>query len=159
MTIAAILKTKGPAVLTVSRSATLADVTTALASHKVGIAVVVSADGDIEGVISERDLIRKIAAHGAAALTMAVEEAMIRNVVTATPRTTVDQAMAVMSAGRFRHLPVLDNGRLVGIISIRNAVAAKVGIQETEVESLRAYVAGDRLGARSPSRQEEEGGG
>jgi CBS domain-containing protein len=69
---------------------------------------------------------------------------MTRNVVTASPGTTVEQAMAVMSAGRFRHLPILDKGALVGIISIRDAVGAKVGIQETEVESLRAYVTGQR---------------
>lgn len=146
MTIAAILKTKGPDVLTVGRTATLGDVTVALAERRVGIAVVVGPAGAVEGVISERDLIRKLAAHGAAALALPVEEAMTRNVVTASPSTTIDQAMAVMSAGRFRHLPVLDNGALVGIVSIRDTVGAKVGIQETEVESLRAYVAGQRGG-------------
>ncbi len=146
MTIASILKTRGSNVVSVSRTATLAEVTVALADRRVGIAVVIGPDGVLEGVISERDVIRKLAAHGAAALPMAVEEAMTCNVITASPATTVDQAMAVMSAGRFRHLPVLDNGAVVGIVSIRDAVAAKVGIQETEVESLRAYVAGQRGG-------------
>lgn len=146
MTIASILKTRGSNVVTVGRTNTLAEVTVALADRRVGIAVVVDTGGVLEGVISERDLIRKLAAHGAAALTMTVEEAMTRNVITASPGTTIEQAMAVMSAGRFRHLPVLDNGAVVGIVSIRDAVAAKVGIQETEVESLRAYVAGQRGG-------------
>ena len=146
MTIAAILKVKGPDVLSVSRNDTLADVTVALAERRVGIAVVLGPEGALQGVISERDLIRKLAAHGPAALAMTVEETMTRNVVTASPGTTIDQAMAVMSAGRFRHLPVLDSGRVVGIVSIRDAVSAKVGIQETEVESLRAYVTGQRGG-------------
>jgi CBS domain-containing protein len=144
MTIAAILKNKGADVLTVGRTATLSEVTVALAQRRVGIAVVVGPGGAVEGVVSERDLIRKLAAHGAAALAMTAEETMTRNVVTASPGTTVEQAMAVMSAGRFRHLPILDKGALVGIISIRDAVGAKVGIQETEVESLRAYVTGQR---------------
>ena len=146
MTIAAILRNKGSDVLTVGRKATLSEVTVALAQRRVGIAVVLGPEGALEGVISERDLIRKLAAHGAEALAMTVEETMTRNVVTASPGTTLDQAMAVMSAGRFRHLPVLEGGALVGIVSIRDAVAAKVGIQETEVESLRAYVAGQRGG-------------
>lgn len=146
MTIASILKIKGSDVVTVGRTATLSEVAVALADRRVGIAVVLGPEGALEGVISERDLIRKLAAHGAAALDMTVDEAMTRNVVTASPGTTVDQAMAVMSAGRFRHLPVLDNGALVGIVSIRDAVGTKVGIQETEVESLRAYVSGQQRG-------------
>ena len=146
MTIASVLKAKGSDVLTVARTATLSEVSVALAERRVGIAVVLSPEGVLEGVISERDLIRKLAAHGPAALEMKVEDTMTRNVVTASPGTTLDQAMAVMSAGRFRHLPVLDKGVLVGIVSIRDAVGAKVGIQETEVESLRAYVAGQQRG-------------
>ena len=146
MTIASVLKAKGSDVLTVGRTATLSEVTVALAERRVGIAVVLSPEGVLEGVISERDLIRKLATHGPAALEMKVEDTMTRNVVTASPGTTLDQAMAVMSAGRFRHLPVLDKGALVGIVSIRDAVGAKVGIQETEVESLRAYVAGQQRG-------------
>ena len=146
MTIASVLRNKGSDVLTVRRTATLAEVIVALADRRVGIAVVLSPEGVLEGVISERDVIRKLAAHGAAALALTVDETMTRNVVTASPSTTIDQAMAVMSAGRFRHMPVLDNGVLVGIVSIRDAVGTKVGIQETEVESLRAYVAGQQRG-------------
>ena len=141
MTAAAILKRKGPDVLTVSHNAPLSEVAAGMAARGVGLVVVLGPTGELEGVISERDVIRRLAAHGPAALAMPVDQVMVRNVVTATPRTTVDEAMAMMTVGGFRHLPVLNKGALVGIISIRDVVRAKVDMNETEVECLRAYVA------------------
>lgn len=151
MTIAAILKTKGSHVVTISRTATLAEVTATLASRGIGLVVVLSSSGVLDGVVSERDVIRRLAAHGPVALTMTAEQTMTRGVTTASPRTTIDQAMSMMTLGNFRHLPVMDNGTLVGLISMRDVVRAKVGVVETEVQSLRAYVAGDYVatGTRS----------
>lgn len=143
MTVAAILRSKGAEVASVGRSATLSDVLALLAARGIGLVVVIGAEGQLEGVLSERDVIRRLAAHGPVALSMTAEQAMTRNVVVTSPRTTVDQAMAIMNAGGFRHLPVMDKGGLVGIISIRDVVRAKVLMQETEVQSLRGYVAGD----------------
>ncbi len=143
MTIAAILKSKGSSVVSVNPSATLGEVATVLARQSVGLVVVLGAEGALEGVVSERDVIRRLATDGPWALNMSVEQAMTRNVITITPRASVDEAMAIMTAGNFRHLPVVDKGDLVGLISIRDVVRAKVVIQETEVQSLRAYVAGE----------------
>ena len=141
MTLAAILKNKGPDVFTVTRGATLAEVAAGLAARGVGFAVVLGTGNLLEGVISERDVIRRLAAHGPMAMALPVEQVMTRGVITATPRTTVDQAMALMTAGGFRHLPVMNKGELVGVISIRDVVRAKLDMNETEVECLRAYVA------------------
>jgi CBS domain-containing protein len=143
MTVAAILKRKGSEVVTIAPNATLAEVAAALSARGVGLVAVLGPGGMLEGVISERDVMRLLAQHGPAALNMSVDETMTRNVITASPRTSVDQAMAIMTAGGFRHLPVVSNGMLLGIISIRDVVRAKVEIQETEVECLRAYVACD----------------
>lgn len=143
MTIAAILKSKGSSIVAVDGSSTLAEVATVLAERGIGLVVVLGAGGVLEGVISERDVIRRLAADGPWALSVTVQQVMTRKVVTTSSRTTVDEAMEIMTIGGFRHLPVMDNGVLTGIISIRDVVRAKVGIQETEVRSLRAYVAGE----------------
>jgi CBS domain-containing protein len=86
--------------------------------------------------------VRSLAANGARALEMTVGQLMTRTLKTATPATTVGEAMTMMTAGRFRHLPVLDNGALVGLVSIGDVVRAKILQQEAEVDGLRAYVAG-----------------
>ncbi len=141
MTLAGIIRRKGSQVVTVNRSATLADVAAALTARSIGAVVVVGADGTLEGVISERDVLRKLAEHGAAAMLMSVEQTMTRKVVIATPDTTMDEAMAMMTLGRFRHLPVVENGKLAGIISVRDVVRAQVDINQSEVQMLRACLA------------------
>ena len=141
MTVAAILRRKSGETVTVTSGMTLADVATTLSEHRIGAAPVM--DGlQLAGIVSERDLVHCLARHGAAALDMPVAEAMSRAVQTATPNTTVPEAMAAMTAGRFRHLPVLEDGRMVGIISIGDVVKARLDDQAHEVESLRAYVSG-----------------
>ena len=149
MTLSGILKRKGSEVVTVGRTATLAEVAVALAERTIGLVVVLGASGALEGVISERDLIRKLAEHGPSALTMSVEQAMTRGVVTATPNTTMDQAMGLMTAGGFRHLPVMESGKLAGIISIRDVVRAQFDINQFEVATMRAYLANEYVAARS----------
>ena len=141
MTVAAILRHKTGETVTATTGMTLAEVATLLSHHRIGAAPVMDS-GHLAGIISERDLVQCLSRHGAAALDLPVSEAMSRAVQTATPATTVPEAMAAMTAGRFRHLPVLEDGRMVGIISIGDVVKARLDEQANEVESLRAYVSG-----------------
>ena len=141
MTVAAILRHKSGETVIVTPAMTLAEVATTLSQHRIGAAPVM--DGThLAGIVSERDLVHCLARHGAAALDLPVAEAMSRTVQTATPQTTVPEAMAQMTAGRFRHLPVMEDGRMAGIISIGDVVKARLDDQAHEVESLRAYVSG-----------------
>jgi CBS domain-containing protein len=142
MTVAAILKHKGYDVASVRPSATVNEVARLLSGRRIGGVVVQDAAEQLVGILTERDIVHAIARHGAAALEMAAAQLMTRSVNTATLRTTVDEAMGMMTAGRFRHLPVIDHGALAGIISIGDVVKARIGQQEQEVDSLKAYVAG-----------------
>jgi CBS domain-containing protein len=142
MTIAAILKHKGYDVATVRPDLPVADVTRLLAGRRIG-AVVVQGEGEaLLGILSERDIVSCLAAHGARALELTAGQLMTRDVRTATPDTTVDKAMSIMTEGRFRHLPVLEHGMLHGIVSIGDVVKARINQQDCEVDSLKAYVAG-----------------
>ncbi len=141
MTVAAILRNKSGKTVSVTPRMTLAEVASILTQHRIGAAPVL--DGTrLAGIVSERDLVHCLARHGAAALDLPVAEAMSRTVQTATPQTTVPEAMAQMTAGRFRHLPVMDGGQMSGIVSIGDVVKARLDEQAHEVESLRAYVSG-----------------
>jgi CBS domain-containing protein len=139
--IAAILRHKQGEIITVSPSAPLSEVVALLATHRIGAAPV-SGGGGLDWIISERDIIRALAQHGAGALTLKVGDTMTRSVQTTTPDATVEQAMAAMTAGRFRHLPVMEQGRMTAIISIGDVVKALLTEQAYEVENLRSYVAG-----------------
>jgi CBS domain-containing protein len=136
-----ILRTKGTAVATIAPDATLADATAALRDHGVG-ALVVSRDGTrINGIISERDVVRALAAHGASSLGRDVASAMSTNVTTCRGSDTCDQLMAMMTERRIRHLPVVgDDGGLAGIISIGDVVKARVGQLESENHQLHDYI-------------------
>ena len=142
MTVAAILKQKGPDVAAVRPTTTIADLARMLSERRIGAVVVQDAEEKLLGIISERDIIHAIAAHGPACLPMAAGDLMTRAVRTATPTTTVAEAMELMTTGRFRHLPVVQGGELVGIISIGDVVKARIVQQDHEVDSLKAYVAG-----------------
>jgi CBS domain-containing protein len=138
MTVAAILKHKGSDVAATAPDATVSQVVSQLSRLKIGAVVL----RDTGGIISERDIIHALAANGAHALEMTAGELMTRAVRTVTPQTCVTEAMEMMTTGRFRHLPVVDHGRMVGIISIGDVVKARIMQQETEVDSLKAYVSG-----------------
>ena len=142
MTIAAILKIKGRNVVHVDPTTSIADVAAVLSGQKIGAVLVLDRAGSLQGILSERDIVHGIAANGARALEMTAAQLMTQNITTATPATRVDQAMAMMTTGRFRHLPVVDNGVLVGIISIGDVVKRRIEDQGHEVDSLKAYVAG-----------------
>jgi len=142
MTIAAILKQKGRNVVHVDPSSSITDVVALLASQRIGAVLVLDRAGSLLGILSERDIVSEIAANGARALEMTAAQLMTQNITTATPATRVEEAMALMTAGRFRHLPVVEGGALVGIISIGDVVKRLIEDQSHEVDSLKAYVAG-----------------
>ncbi len=142
MTVAAILKQKGSDVATIPATASIAEVATLLAHRRIGAVLVRDPGGELAGIVSERDIVRALATHGAATMDMTADRLMTRALKTAAPSTTVPEATALMTEGRFRHLPVLDQGRLVGIISIGDVVKARMSQQDHEVDSLKAYVAG-----------------
>jgi CBS domain-containing protein len=140
MTVAAVLKHKGNDVVTVAPSATVKEIAAVITSRRIGAVVVLGADHELAGIVSERDVVKALANHAEAALAMTAADIMTRDVTVASPRTTIDEAMAQMDAGYFRHLPVVDNGAMVGIISVRDVVRAHIQQQEHEVESLKSFV-------------------
>ena len=141
MTVAAILRHKRTDTLVVAPHASLLDVATLLSKHRIGAVPVLDGDA-LAGIVSERDIIHCLARHGAGALDLKVSDAMTHIVQTTTPQTTVEEAMAAMTAGRFRHMPVMEAGRMTGIVSIGDVVKARLDEQANEVDSLRAYVVG-----------------
>ena len=140
MTIGTILKEKGGDVVSVSPSASLPEIAAIIASRRIGAVVVLSESSRLAGIVSERDVVKALAAKGEAALRMTAQDIMTKVVVTATPQTSVNEAMALMDEGYFRHLPVVDNGAMVGIISVRDVVRAHMQHQAQEVDSLKDYV-------------------
>ena len=141
MNVAAILRQKGRAVTTASPSMTLLDVANKLAAKRIGAIVVVGARGEVTGIISERDIIRALSASGPECLTQPISESMTRQVVTCQEADTLDELMAMMTAKRFRHLPVVTDNALVGIISIGDVVKHHVAEVEMEATAMREYIA------------------
>ena len=142
MTIAAILKHKGHQVITTDPAATVARAIEVLIEHRIGSVLVIDRAGQLLGIVSERDIVHCLAANGARTLEMTAGQLMTPVLQVAHPDTTVTQAMAMMTTGRVRHLPVLDQDRLVGLISIGDVVKARIMHQESEVDGLKAYVFG-----------------
>ena len=142
MTIAAILRHKGFEISSIGPTATVAEVADLLTERRIGAVLVLDGAAQLLGIVSERDIIRALAANGAAALEMAAGQLMTRALRVATPQMSIEEAMSVMTAGRFRHLPVVEGGALIGIVSIGDVVKARIMQQEYEVDSLKAYVAG-----------------
>jgi len=139
--IANILKVKGRNVATARPDDTVQEIANRLAQKKIGAIVIVGSAGSVSGIISERDLIRVIAQHGAKALAMPVAEVMTRDVVICTETTPVDEIMEMMTNGRFRHLPVVQDGALMGIVSIGDIVKHHIAEVELEVTAMRGYFA------------------
>lgn len=137
MKIADILATKGPAVHSVLPWRTVADTVRRLDELRVGALLVCDEKHAVRGIVSERDVVRALARHGAALLAMPVSEVMTTGVHTCTPDESVARAMAQMTAGRYRHLPVLDGGALVGMVSIGDLVKHRVREMELETGVLR----------------------
>jgi CBS domain-containing protein len=140
--VSVILGRKGQEVVTVSPHTTLTEVARTLTAERVGALVVTDPDGAVSGMISERDIVRAVAEDGPTALDRPVEKVMTQAVTTCTPTTTVTELAAMMTEGRVRHLPVLDQGRLAGIVSIGDVVKSRIDELATQAESLERYVTG-----------------
>ncbi len=140
--VSAILERKGVAVVTIPRDAVLLAAAEALSRHSIG-ALVVSDDGRaVQGIVSERDVVRAFARFGTAAVKRGVADVMSTDVVTCERETTIDELMAVMSQRRIRHVPVLSDGGLAGIVSIGDIVKLRLDELEVENETLEQYVSG-----------------
>lgn len=140
MTVAVILKHKGGQVETLRPGTTMQQTAALLSSKKIGAAVVVGGQGQVSGVISERDLVNALAQHGAAAMSMPIDNFMTRDVVTCRMTDTADDLMEMMTRGRFRHVPVVEGGRLVGIVSIGDVVKRRIEDSDLERHAMREYI-------------------
>lgn len=140
MTVARILAEKGREVFTTEPHRTLKEVVDLLAQRGVGAVVVADAAMAVLGILSERDVVRVLSQKGAGALADPVSRHMTPKVTTITRESTIDEVMHAMTEGRFRHLPVVEDGRLIGIISIGDVVKRHVMAIETEREALREYI-------------------
>lgn len=142
MLISQILRRKGGEVFTARPDNSVAEVIAELAARGVG-ALVVSADGStISGIVSERDIVRSLASHGPDLLTTPVGQIMTSTVITCDVEATSEELMSLMTRSRFRHVPVVDQGRLIGVVSIGDVVNARVGELENEKEHLESYISG-----------------
>jgi len=139
-TIAMILKGKGSAVETAERTASLNDVLLVLAKKKIGAVVIADDQGGVAGILSERDIVRALAETSADVLQRPVDSVMTRRVVTCEPSMTVDQVLELMTVGRFRHMPVVENAVLCGIVSIGDIVKLKIAEATAEAEALKSYI-------------------
>jgi len=140
MTVKAILAVKGTEVLTIEPTTNLAAAAKVLAERKIGALVVTGPDRRVIGIVSERDIVQDLAAHGAESLDLPLTEVMTRKVMTCSASDTISSVMERMTAGKFRHLPVVEQGRLVGIISIGDVVKYRLHEMEQEQSALRDYI-------------------
>lgn len=141
MSVANILKFKGTNVVTVSPTATMSEALGVLAKHRIGAVVVTSEDGAVKGVLSERDVVRHLAQESSSGFEQPVSCAMTERVVTCGMHDSIEELMEMMTRGRFRHVPVVEDDRLVGIVSIGDVVRRKIEAAELEVVAMREYIA------------------
>jgi len=140
MNVAAILKHKGQQVFTSSPAATLSEIAHILNANKVGSVVIVDDDNRVVGIVSERDIIRAIAEKSASALEQPVEVCMTCEVASCSLDDTLEKLMSEMTARRFRHLPVVEQGRLVGLVAIGDVGKQRIAETEMEAAALRDYI-------------------
>jgi len=140
MTVKAILSAKGTEVLTIEPTTNVAAAAKLLAERKIGALVVTGADRRVVGIVSERAIVQELAAHAAAALALPLTDVRTRKVTTCSVSDTISSVMERMTAGKFRHLPVLDQGRLAGIVSIGDVVKHRLQEMEREQSALRDYI-------------------
>ena len=136
-----ILKKKGDAVVAVEPTDPISKAAQVLHDKRIGAALVQHASGEIVGIISERDIVRGLSRHQDACLSMRVDELMTSPVITCTSSDSIDAVMELMTDRRIRHLPVVDNGTLSGVISIGDVVKQRISEIENESEALKQYIA------------------
>jgi CBS domain-containing protein len=140
MTVSAILSTKGTDVATASPHRTISEIANTLAEMRIGAILITGSDGSVKGIISERDIVRAIAKKGAAALDDSASQHMTSKVITCRRDDLIADVMEEMTKGRFRHMPVVEKERLVGIISIGDVVKHRIAETVAESKSLRDYI-------------------
>jgi CBS domain-containing protein len=142
MNVETILRTKGRAVATIRPDETIGAAVDALISRNIGALVVTEDGGGVDGIISERDIVHALTDRGAGLLSVKVAEVMTRRVITCEPSDTIEKLMAEMTNRRIRHFPVVQDGRLCGIVSIGDVVKNRLDEIEYEARSLRSFIAG-----------------
>ena len=140
MTVKTILSAKGGNVISIEPTATLEIAVRTLAEHRIGALLVLGPDRRVIGILSERDIVRTLAELGAAALAQPLSQVMTRKVVTCSPSETISVIMERMTAGKFRHVPVLEQDQVVGIVSIGDVVKYRLHEMEHELAALRDYI-------------------
>ena len=141
MLVSHILREKGRDVLAISPGATLAEAARVLTKHRIGALIVRDEDGALTGIISERDVVRAVAEEGAAALAFTVDSRMTRDVATCAQTDTIEEIMETMTRCRFRHLPVVEEDSVIGIISIGDVVKMRIAEALREAQALKEYIA------------------
>jgi len=140
MTVKSILSNKGRDVTTIEPTAALEVAIALLAQRRIGALVVLGPERRVVGILSERDIVRVLAEQGPSVLSAPIAQIMTRKVSTCSESDTVSDIMEQMTAGKFRHVPVIDQDRLIGIISIGDVVKYRLGEMERESEALRDYI-------------------
>jgi CBS domain-containing protein len=140
MTVKAILAAKGGDIVTIEPTADLAAAAKLLAARRIGALVISGAGGRLTGILSERDIVRTISEHGAAALQLAVGQVMTRKVATCGENETIASIMERMTVGKFRHMLVVEKGHMVGLVSIGDVVKLRVDKIERDAEAMRDYI-------------------
>lgn len=141
MSVVEILNEKGHDVITAKAGDSVESVSQILAEKKIGAVMIIGGDGDVCGICSERDIVRLIAKHGASALNKNISDCMTKNIIFSEEADSINTVMEKMSEGRFRHLPIMKNNKLVGIISIGDVVKRKIEQVERDAEELKRYIA------------------
>lgn len=141
MSVEIILAQKGRNVVTITPDQTLGEAANTLSRHRIGAAVVTDGQGGVLGIVSERDVVRAVADSGTEALREPVSGHMTSKVVTCNSHTSIGQLMSLMTEGKFRHVPVVEGGRLNGIVSIGDVVKHRLAEIESEHKALRDYIA------------------
>jgi CBS domain-containing protein len=140
MFVSDILAQKGGLVFSVTPGTSVAQISQQLSTRRIGSVLVLDDDSSVAGIVSERDLVRAFASHGAKAMELEARHVMTRDIVTCDPDDSIDQVMGTMTRGRFRHLPVVRHGELLGLVSIGDVVKARLEEAEHETEALKAYI-------------------
>ena len=140
MFVSDILSRKGGLVFTITPGTSVAQISQQLSTRRIGSVLVLDGENAVAGIVSERDLVRAFASHGAAALEFEARSIMTRDVVTCDPDDSIDHVMEQMTRGRFRHLPVVRHGELLGLVSIGDVVKARLEEARYETEALKAYI-------------------
>ncbi len=140
MTIASVLRSKGNTIVSVKPETPLMELVATIASRRIGAVLVLDDQGALAGIVSERDVVKALATKGQEVTGMRAGDIMTRTVTTVTPATSINEAMELMDRGYFRHLPVLENGELLGIISVRDVVRARIERHVEETDNLRHYI-------------------